>query len=128
MEIHLSDGPVNTVVLVAGGNDLPSYRRALPDDIITIAHNLINGGLTARNKYGVLNVVISSVLPRSSIWFQGNRRHLNNLLRELCVEHNFIFIENDNIILRHHLHHDGVHLNAMGSKLLSANLLAVLDR
>ena len=47
--------------------------------------------------------------------------------RTLCKENNFIFIENDNIILRDHGHHDGTHLNYEGSDILRDNLLDALN-
>ena len=45
----------------------------------------------------------------------------------MCKEFNFTFIENKNIVLRDHGHHDGVHLNVEGSDMLRGNLLDVLN-
>ena len=74
------------------------------------------------------NVYISSVMPRSNSDFQGNRHRLNLMLKDLCIENNFIFIDNSNIVLRPHGHFDGVHLNGEGSDMLRDNLLNALNR
>jgi hypothetical protein len=75
----------------------------------------------------VTNVLISSILPRSHSGFQGNRHCLNNVLRELCEKNGFIFVENDDIVLRPHGHYDRVHLNKEGSDILCRNLLFALN-
>ena len=72
-------------------------------------------------------MLISSVLPRSNALFQGNRHILNMILRERCDENGFIFVENEDIVLRPHGHHDGVHLNEDGTELLHRNLLFALN-
>ena len=50
------------------------------------------------------------------------------MLKEMCKEYNFTFIDNKNIVLRAHGHHDGVHLNHEGSEVLRDNLLNVLNK
>ena len=60
-------------------------------------------------------------------FFQGNRHRLNIVLRELCGENEFQFVENDDIVLRPHGHHDGVHLNEDGTEALHRNLLFALN-
>ena len=72
-------------------------------------------------------MLISSILPRAHSIFQGNRHRLNMVLMEMCKKNGFIFIENEDIILRWHGHHDGVHLNTEGSNLLHRNLLFALN-
>ena len=124
---HLEEEQPSSVVIIAGGNDLPC--KDIPvDQIKKIANSLVEGGLLCREEHGVDDVYISSILPRSHSEFQGNRHRLNNILRGMCQEHNFNFIDNNNIVLSTHGHHDGVHLNYDGSDLLSANLLNVLNR
>lgn len=126
MEHHLEEENPHTVAFVAGGNDLPDQDLPMKD-IRTVAEHLINGGVKCKEQFGVTNVLISSILPRSHSAFQGNRHRLNVLLRELCEKNQFMFIENDDIILRPHGHHDGVHLNKEGSILLHKNLLFALN-
>ena len=126
MEHHIEEENPHTVVLVAGGNDLPDRDLSMKD-IVKVAEHLIKGGLKCRNTFGVSDVLISSILPRSHSDFQGNRHRLNIVLREMCEKNGFMFIENENIILRPHGHHDGVHLNREGSNLLHRNLLFALN-
>ena len=123
---HLEDDYVNTAVMVAGGNDLP-YKSATTKELSDVANHIIEGGKRWKDSYGVTNVVISSVLPRKNSLFQNNRHTLNIMLKELCVMNNFIFIENDDILLKPHVHHDGVHLNDTGTQLLYRNILNVLN-
>ena len=126
MEHHLEEENPHTVAFVAGGNDLPN--KDLPmKHIRTVADHLIEGGIKCKEQFGVTNVLISSILPRSHSAFQCNRHRLNIVLRELCEKNGFMFIENDDIILRPHGHHDGVHLNGEGSNLLHKNLLFALN-
>ena len=123
---HLEEEQPSTVVFVAGGNDLPN-RDISTDEIKKVANCLVEGGLLCRDIYGVNEVCISSIMPRSHSVFQGNRHRLNNILKDMCRERNFTFIDHSNIILSTHGHHDGVHLNSEGSDLLRDNLLNVLN-
>ena len=121
MDHHLERENPHTVVLVAGGNDLPN-KDILMSKINEVANHLIEGGIKCRDQYGVTHILISSVLPRMNGVFQGNRHRVNQVLRKLCMENGFVFIENDDIVLGLHGHHDGVHLNEAGTDLLSRNL------
>ena len=123
---HLEEEQPSSVMFVAGGNDLTNRDMKI-DEIERVANCLVEGGLVCRNEHGVNHVYISSIMPREHSNFQGNRHRLNNLLREMCKEFNFTFIENKNIVLRDHGHHDGVHLNVEGSDMLRGNLLDVLN-
>ena len=79
LSTHLQEENPDTVVIVAGGNDLPS-REYSSIVISDIADDIINSGLNCRS-YGVRDVIISSVLPRSSFYYQLHRKVLNDLLR-----------------------------------------------
>ena len=124
---HLEDEEPSSVVFVCGGNDLPNQDISV-EEIRKVATCLVNAGVSCRREYGVKNVYISSVMPRSNSDFQGNRHRLNLMLKDLCIENNFIFIDNSNIVLRPHGHFDGVHLNGEGSDMLRDNLLNALNR
>ena len=93
---HLEDEHPTSVVLLAGGNDLPN-KDILMVQIRKVADCLVDGAKLCKTQYGVENVYISSVMPRSHSDFQGNRHRLNELLKELCRENDFIFIDNSNI-------------------------------
>ena len=124
---HLEEEQPSSVMFVAGGNDLPN--KEIPfQEIKKIANCLVEGGLLCRGEHGVQNVYISSIMPRSHSVFQGNRHSLNKMLREMCEEYDMTFIDNSNIVLSTHGHHDGVHLNHEGSELLRSNLLNVLNQ
>ena len=75
----------------------------------------------------MVRVAISSVLPRSSFYYQGYRQEINDLLRKECSKYGFHFIENKNIILKNHILKDGVHLNFTGTGLLRDNLLEFVN-
>ena len=126
MPPHLEDEHPTSVVLVAGGNDLPN-RDISMDGIRKVANCLIEGGLRCKTQYGVDQIYISSIMPRSHSAFQGNRHQLNQMLKTLCEENDFVYIDNDNIVLRPHVDYDGVHLNDDGSYLLRENLLDALN-
>ena len=123
---HLEDEQPSSVILAAGGNDLPE-RDISSNDIRKVADCLLEGGRLCREHYGVANVLISSIMPRTNSHFQGNRHRLNAMLKEMCHANQFTFIDNNNIVLRPHGHPDGVHLNGEGSDLLHVNLLNVLN-
>ena len=124
---HLERECPHTVVFVAGGNDIPR-RRATTKELKDIAGHLIQGGLTCRNNYGVSKVFIASILPRAFGEFQGNRHMLNQILEEMCLENDFKFIDNsDVVILRNHVSRDGVHLNSSGCRVLTDNILCHLN-
>ena len=123
---HLEDENPSSVVFIAGGNDLPNKDIPM-DEVKEVANCLIEAGVRCRTHYGVENVYISSIMPRSNSEFQGNRHRLNKLLKVSCRENNFTFINNDNIVLKPHVHYDEVHLNDDGSRLLRENLLSVLN-
>ena len=56
---------------------------------------------------------------------ETRRREINNLLKDLCHENGYFFIDND-LIKRDNLY-DGVHLNEEGSVILANNILHALD-
>ena len=127
MNVHLEDTHPHSVVLVAGGNDLPEKHFLKANKLSQVPDYLIDAGCRCKSEHGVTDVYISSILPRSEPKFQVNRHRVNNILRERCKEYGFIFIENDDIILSKHVLSDGVHLNDSGSLLLHHNLLAALN-
>ena len=123
--IHLEEERPSSVVIIAGGNDLPT-RSTERNNIPDIANDIIETGLMCA-EYHVSNIFISSVLPRRGAFFQAKRQELNNLLRNLCIEYGFIFLENNNINQKEHIWRDDVHLNNVGSDVLSDNLLYHLN-
>ena len=123
---HLNEERPGTCVIQGGGNDLPTSRNS-PTPVLDIAKDLIDTAMACKD-YGVKNILVSSVMPRNIPYMQFRRRQLNNLLRDLCTENNFTFIDNDNIVLSEHISGDGVHLNRDGTNMLSENFLDYLNR
>ena len=119
--IHMADEKSDSIIVVGGGNDLPGKET-----VLQTANHLMEAGLQGK-RMGATRVLISSVLPRENFYHQTKRHELNKLLRDLCVVHGFIFIDNRNIILDTHILNDGVHLNSSGTKLLEQNLLSHLN-
>ena len=62
--------------------------------------------------------VISSILPKKNIALTRLIRQVNDKLREQCLLNGFGFISNDNI-LRTHLCKDGIHLEDLGTNVLT---------
>ena len=56
---------------------------------------------------------------------ERRRTKLNNILKEMCYDLGFIYIDNDNI--GHEHLYDGVHLNRDGSDILGNNFLHSLN-
>ena len=120
---HLKNNKTDSVVILGGGNDLSS--SAPPE---TIAQTLINIGVDcSKANVPTEKIRISSVLPRDDALLQMKRKQVNDILQRKCLEHNFTFIENKNIVLSRHIRSDGVHLNKSGTSRLVQNFLDVLN-
>ena len=129
VETHLHEERPDAVIILAGGNDLPTKKRN-PTSINGIANQIMDIALMCK-KYSVTDICISSVLPREEAYMQLRRKDLNDVLKSLCEIYNFHFINNDigdgRIILSEHIDSDGVHLNPLGSELLAHKVGTVLN-
>ena len=113
------------VVLQCGGNDLPT-RKLNPTTVESIAKDIIDTGKLCEN-HGAEQILISGIIARNKHEYMEKRRNdLNELLKDMCFDLGFIYIDNDNI-QHEHLYTDGVHLNHDGSYILSNNLLHSLN-
>ena len=72
--------------------------------------------------YGADQVLICGIITRKRGYMERRRIELNNLLKDMCYDSGYIYIDNDNIG-HDHLYEDGVHLNHEGSNILAGNLL-----
>ena len=125
MPTHIVEDRPDSVVIVAGGNDVPIGKfDSVP--LTSIADDIMEAGLLCRRN-GVRDIHISSILPRGSFYFQLRRHRLNLMLKEQCGTNGFIFVDNRNIVLSDHIGHDGVHLNKAGSSALCRNLCNSLN-
>ena len=124
---HLLSEKTDKVVILAGGNDLPTSRKN-PTSTEEIANTIINIGIDCLNdNIPAENIHISSVLPRGEAYMQVRRKQINDALKEKCKVHKFVFIENKNIVLSRHIGRDGVHLNRTGTARIAKNFLDVLN-
>ena len=121
---YLEEVGPKSVIIQSGGNDLPSIRGNLIP-ISDIASNIIESGEICRN-YGAKNIFIAEVPVRLKSYIQERCHSLNALLKELCEQHDFTFLDNSNITTAH-LYQDGVHLNNEGSDILANNYLSYLN-
>ena len=86
---------LDRVIIHVGTNDLRSSQ-----DLVTIAKNIIDiveTSLTNKNETRV-----SSIIPRRGNQngkdnLNGKGRQVNNILQKLCVENNFVHVNDDNI-------------------------------
>ena len=124
LHVHLNETRPKSVIIQAGGNDLPTPKYN-PISVSDIANEIVESGLLCK-KFGVKTIYISSVLTRKPKFMQERCVELNNFLRELCKIHGFIFMENGNITTEH-LQYDGVHLSNEGSIILANNYLFYLN-
>ena len=124
---HLDDEHPDNVIIVAGGNDISSLLNGKLSSVDTVVDDIIECGNICKN-HGVKRVYVSSILPRQSFFYQIQRKKVNDVLRRRCRACGFIFIENDNIIMKDHVTSDGVHLNVSGSRLLCRNILQCLNK
>ena len=90
-----------------------------------LANNIINIGLNCKN-HGVSKVFILSILVKKNPKLNPVIRKVNDQLRELCEINGFLFIDND-IITTDHLWRDGIHLQDIGTNVLSRNFYQVLN-
>ena len=123
---HLDSGElIDTAIIAAGGNDIPKHEHA-DFSPLAVVEDILEAGTTCVEN-GVGKVFISSILPRSSFFFQLRRKVVNDLLKRKCRESGFVFIDNNNIILSQHIDRDGTHLTKTGSSLLGTNFTKFLN-
>ena len=113
------------VVLQCGGNDLPT-SKANPTPVDNIAKNIIDTAKICEN-HGAEHILICGIITRNNRGYMEKRRtELNALLKDMCYDLGYIYIDNNNIE-HEHLFNDGVHLNQEGSYILAKNLLHALN-
>ena len=129
IETHLYEERPDAAIVLAGGNDL-LLTKSNQISVWDIANQVFDSALLCK-KYDVEDICISSVLPRRIQATEQRRKELNDLLRNMCRLHDFIFIDNDAgeepIQLDKHVSGDGVHLNIKGSDLLAQKFVDVLN-
>ena len=115
----VNDKP-DVIVMHVGTNDILSHANHE-----NIAHSIINIGLDCKNN-GVNEVLISSILVKKNPNLTSIVRRVNDMLSNLCEKNGFRFICND-VITTNYLWKDGVHLQDMGTHILSNRFLKFLN-
>ena len=120
----LVDENPKVVLLQCGGNDLPTSRNN-PTPVEDIAKNIIETAQVCEN-FGAEHIFIGSITTRTQGYVDRRRIKLNEILREMCYDAGYNFVDNDNIT-HDHLFQDGVHLNYEGNDILTNNFLHSLN-
>ena len=119
---NIHHGYFDSAIVHIGGNDLQDLYY--PESFQKLAKEVIETGLICREK-GAGTVFIAGITVRKWDYTWERCRLLNRLLRDLCQQNQFVFIDNSNINYVDHLS-DGVHLNDVGTKILANNYLGCM--
>lgn len=103
------------IIVHAGTNNIPRDR---PEEIVSKLNDL--GQHIEQNSK--CQVIISSLITRSDDNLNAKISTTNNLLANLCLKNNWLFIKHINIS-KSHLNASGLHLNARGTSTLARNLI-----
>ena len=114
------------LIAVAVTNDVGYLSRGKRQpDVFQIAQDILDIGVSAKSK-GVKNIFISSIITRKGFKHEIIRREVNKILYNMCICHDFYYIDNDNISVEH-LWEDGLHLNDSGVAIFQSNLKRCFD-
>ena len=117
----LHDDTPDVAVIHAGCNDVRNHKLTCND----IATGIINIAEICRS-YSVNDVLVSSLICRSSSNLNIRIKAINAILKRLCYEKSLRFIDNGNIE-ECHLAEDGLHLNDNGKCVLANNYIRSLN-
>ena len=121
----IEDHP-NTVVIHSGTNVLKPIHGVEEQSCEGIAKDIVNIGKNCK-QHGVEHVVISSIIiRRASMHIEKRRREVNQFVKSMCIDENFIFVDNEAITLRD-IDDYGVHLEESGSRIVANNILKALN-
>ena len=123
-DVLLEDNP-DVVVIHVGTNDIHG-RNSRDMDCATIAHDIINIGQKCKNR-GVNTIYISSIIVTRNVRSNIKATDINNLLRSLCAENDFIFISNDFLTENDLEKNDQVHLSWDGRRKFVTNYIDILN-
>ena len=123
---RIRDERPETVIIHAGGNDLPVNNNERYVSLWTVANFITDAAMVARN-HGARNILIGGVTTRKGGFLKKRCDALNGILISLCKRKGFIYIDNSGIG-DEHLYVDGVHLNHKGTVRLADNYLDALKK
>ena len=122
----LIDENPDVVVIHSGTNNIRTRRGQPEETIEKIAQEIIDIGRTCRQVGGVNNIFISAITCRAKLEESKKAIEINDMLKDLCVRENFVFISNDSI-RKEHLWIDGLHLLDEGTTILANNIINSLN-
>ena len=120
----LIDECPQVVLLQCGGNGLPT-SKSNPKPVEDIAKEIIDTAKLCEN-YGVQQILIGSVITRKQGYMDRRKRELNRILKGMCTDLGYFYVDNENIT-HEHLCRDDVHLTYEGSDILTLNYLHSLN-
>ena len=105
----LAKNNIGAAIIHVGTNHLHGNNPLNKDEqLLDIAQGIIEVGRICKDG-GVDDVLISSITVQKDIQGRQKGKEINDLLQHLCVEYEFTYINNDNI-MPHDLWSDGIHL------------------
>ena len=104
-----------------GCNDV-NNKSSAPEKI---ANEIADMAILCRD-YGVNDVFISAMICRRSKFLNGKVKPVNFLLKQICEENGYFFIDNSNIEIRD-LWKDGIHLLESGKTKAAENFMYFLN-
>ena len=116
----------NTLIIVAGANDISYDTKTGTADADVIAERIINIGKEAvRDFKCVERIAISSIIIRGAAQYADIVFDVNLRLRLKCIQEDFTYIDNE-CITKQDLY-DGLHLNKFGNDKLLHKLLSCCE-
>ena len=121
----LTDDTPDVMIIHGRCNDIDprgKLKEITPNEIAT---GFINIGKLCKEK-GVNDVLISGIICRRNKYWNNKVIATNKILKQLCIEHQFTFIENENISVEQ-LWKDGIHLLESGKVILANNFINYIN-
>ena len=117
----LIDETNDRIILHGGCNDV-NNKNSTPDKT---ANEIADMAILCRD-YGVNDIFISAMICRRGKFLNGKVKRVNFLLKHICEENGYFFIDNSNIEIRD-LWKDGIHLLESGKTKLAENFTYFLN-
>ena len=125
VEPTISEEHHDTILIHCGTNDIapqPGISKLADKEIVEEICKVGMKCLKSKAK-----VVISGIIPRRNNEIDQRRMTVNNLLKKMCTEKGFAYLDNSNI--QHHLlWKDGLHLTDPGISLFADNIINLLNK
>ena len=102
--LSLIDETPDRIILHGGYNDV-NNKKSTPEKI---SNEIADMAILCRD-YGVNDIFISAMICRRGKFLNGKVKRVSFLLRHICEENGYFFIDNSNIEIRD-LWKDGIHL------------------